>query len=178
MEIDPQDYSVDFDPTLDNCVNHPTYNSNEHRWGDGRAKICNYEVLCNGASTNGLVQRGDKIKIRMSVIFEQDVEDLIYGVTVKTNDGKDIYGTNSRLSSDLPVKQNGGDLVSIELGLTMSLLAGDYFISLGVAQDHMDKDNIAVDRRYDLIHLHVGRTAEAFGFADLGGSLKLIEGGS
>ena len=174
IQIDAADYSVDFDPTLDNCLTQPTYNSNEHRWGDGRAQICHFQVLQNGANTNGLVQSGDQIKIRMSVLFKQDVDDLIYGITVKTNDGNAVFGTNSRLLKTLPNEQKGGDLVSIEFSLKLNLLAGDYFISLGVAQDHYEKDNIAVDRRYDMIHLHVGRTADAFGYAALDGKMELI----
>ena len=174
VAIDAADYAVDFDPTKDNCQSHPSYNANEERWGDGRAKICHYELLQNGAPTNGLVQRGDELSIRMSVIFNQDIDDLIYGVTVKTSDGKAIYGTNSRLAGEMPTKQKGGDLVSIEFKLTLNLLAGDYFVSLGVAQDHESKDAIAVDRRYDMIHLHLGDTQEAFGIADLNGSMSLI----
>jgi lipopolysaccharide transport system ATP-binding protein len=175
--VNPNDYSVDFDPTLDNCLNHPTYNSNEERWGDGRAKICHYEVLQNGAPTTGLVQRGDKVQIKMSALFENDVSDLIYGITVKTNDGNAVYGTNSRLVGNLPTEQKAGDLVSIEYRLTMNLLAGDYFISLGVAQDHESKDAIPVDRRYDMIHLHISETQDSFGYAALDGGMSLISEG-
>jgi lipopolysaccharide transport system ATP-binding protein len=177
VAVDPGDYSVDFDPTQDNCLAHPTYNSNEERWGDGRAKICHYEVLQNGAPTTGLVQRGDKIDIKMSVLFENDVSDLIYGITVKTNDGNAVYGTNSRLVGTLPTEQKSGDLVSIEYRLTLNLLAGDYFISLGVAQDHESKDAIPVDRRYDMIHLHISETRDSFGFAALDGNMTLISEG-
>lgn len=174
-EINIADYKVDFDPTQDNCIVHPTYNKNEHRWGDGRAQICHYEVLQNGASTTGLVSRGDELLIRASVLFLQDVDDLIYGITVKTADGNAVYGTNSRLVGNLSTSQQAGDLVSLEFSLTLHLLAGDYFISLGVAQDHQVKDNIAIDRRYDMIHLHVSQTTDAFGVAALDGKLALIE---
>lgn len=175
VQIDPENYTVDFNPTEDNCLKQKSYNSNEHRWGDGRAKICHYELLANGQPCQGLVTKGDELIIRMSVLFEQEVRDLIYGVTVKTNDGNAIYGTNSRLLGGVPTYQNGGDLVLIECKLKLNLLAGDYFISLGVAQDHNDKDNVAIDRRYDMIHLHVGQTSSAFGFADLGGKLSFID---
>jgi lipopolysaccharide transport system ATP-binding protein len=175
--IDPDDYEGDFDPTIDHCVTHPTYNVNEERWGDGRAKICHYDILQNGAATNGLVQRGDDIRIRMSVLYQQKVEDLIYGITVKTNDGNAVFGTNSRLIGDLPTFEESGALVTIEFRLKLNLLAGDYFVSLGVAQDHDSKDAIPVDRRYDLIHLHVSETKDAFGYADLNGSMSLISEG-
>lgn len=171
--VNPDDYSVDFDPTQDNCVAHPSYNANEERWGDGRAKICHYEVFQNGAPTKGLVQRGDNLRIRMSVLFENDVNELIYGITVKTNDGNAVYGTNSRLVGSLPTHQKAGDLVSIEYELTLNLLSGDYFVSLGVAQEHESKDAIPVDRRYDMIHLHVSETQDSFGYAALDGKMRL-----
>jgi lipopolysaccharide transport system ATP-binding protein len=173
--INAEDYSTDFDPTIDNCLSHQTYNSNEERWGDGRGKICHYELLQNRAPCNGLVQTGDELRVRMSVLYEHDVDDLIYGITVKTNDGNAVYGTNSRLIGDLPTVQKAGDLVSIEFSLTLNLLAGDYFVSLGIAQDHAAKDAIPVDRRYDMIHLHVRDNKEAFGYAALDGNIELIE---
>ena len=174
--IDADRYDEAFDPTQDNCKNQPTYNSNEHRWGDGRAKICNYQVLQNGAPTNGLIQSGDDISVRFSVLFEHDIQDLIYGLTVKTNDGNEIYGTNSRLQEGLiPTEQIAGDLILIEFKFKAHLLAGDYFLSLGVAQDHDDKDNVAVDRRYDMIHLHVSPTDDAFGVVNLDGQLGLVD---
>jgi lipopolysaccharide transport system ATP-binding protein len=176
-KLSSNDYSVDFDPTQDNCVTHPSYNSNEERWGDGRAKICHYEVFQNGAPTTGLVQRGDQIRIRMSVLFENDTNDLIYGITVKTNDGQAIYGTNSRLIGELPTEQKAGDLISIEYDLSLNLLSGDYFVSLGVAQDHESKDAIPIDRRYDMIHLHVSETKDAFGFAALDGKMRMVNDG-
>jgi lipopolysaccharide transport system ATP-binding protein len=178
VQLDATSYKVDFDPTLDNCISQPSYNENEHRWGDSRAKICHYQILQNGATTNGLVQTGDRLTVRMSVIFEEDIDDLIYGITVKTADGNAVYGTNSRINlgthKTIRTSQAAGDLVTLEFALTLYLLSGDYFISLGVAQDHDNKDNIAVDRRYDMIHIHVSETSEAFGYAALAGNIELL----
>ena len=156
-------------------INPVSYNANEHRWGDGRAKICHYELLCNGRVSTGLMERGDQLIVRLSVLFEQDIDKLIYGITVKTSDGTAVYGTNSRLVEGLPKEQGAGDLVSFEFALTLNLLAGDYFISLGVAQDDEKRDNVAVDRRYDMIHVHVKQTPDAFGTAALEGVLSLLE---
>ncbi len=166
----------EFDYSKDLCAEQPTYNVNEHRWGDGRAKICHYELLQNGARCSGLIQRGDRLCVRATVAFEHDIDDLIYGLTVKTNDGNQIFGTNSRLQEGrLSTIQKAGDFVTLEYTLTAHLLAGDYFISLGVAQDHDEKDNIALDRRYDLIHIHVSETEDAFGIVDMQGGIAFIE---
>lgn len=158
----------------DYCVQQKSYNANEHRWGDGRAKIVNYQLLKAGKSIGYNCLSGDQLTVKSSVYFEQDLDDLIYGLTVKTADGNSVYGTNSRLSGKIKTTQKQGDIVELEYDLDINLLAGDYFISLGVAQDHDDKDNVAIDRRYDLIHLRVEDDRSAFGLAALNARMKQL----
>ena len=173
VNIDANDYQVDFDPAVDNCLKHPSYNENEERWGDKRAQICHYELHKNGQLNNGWLDRGDRLTVRAWVVFKESVDDLVFGITLKTNDGNIVYGTNSRMIGDLPRQQVAGSLLCIDFSITMAVLGGDYFLSLGVAQDHQDKDAIPLDRRYDFIHLHVSPTEEAFGVADLQADIAL-----
>jgi len=165
----------DLDPKIDYCTSHPSYNENEERWGDQRAVIVRYELIRNTKQSNGWVDRGDQLIIRSWIYFKESLDDLIYGVTIKTNDGQIVYGTNSRMQPGIPAKQAAGQLQVIDFKLDVNLVGGDYFISLGVAQDHESKDAIPIDRRYDLIHLHVTPTADAYGLADLGGIIALAE---
>ena len=60
-----------------------------------------------------------------------------------------------------------GDETEIVFKFQLNVLAGDYFISLGVADDDEQADQIAVDRRYDMLHLVVKGGPDDFGFADL-----------
>ena len=173
VNIDAIDYQVDFDPAADNCLKHPSYNENEERWGDKRAQICHYELHKNGELNNGWLDRGDRLTVRAWVVFKESVDDLVFGITLKTNDGNIVYGTNSRMIGDLPRQQVAGSLLCIDFSINMVVLGGDYFLSLGVAQDHQDKDAIPLDRRYDFIHLHVSPTEEAFGVADLQADIAL-----
>ena len=173
VNIDANDYQVDFDPAVDNCLKHPSYNENEERWGDKRAQICHYELHKNGQLNNGWLDRGDRLTVRAWVVFKESVDDLVFGITLKTNDGNIVYGTNSRMVGNLPRRQGAGSLLCIDFSITMAVLGGDYFLSLGVAQDHQDKDAIPLDRRYDFIHLHVSPTEEAFGVADLHADIAL-----
>lgn len=159
----------------DFCIKQKSYNANEHRWGDGRAKIVNYQILREDKAIGFNCLSGDKLTIKCTVYFEQDIDDLIYGLTVKTADGGAVYGTNSRLSGDINTSQKKGDIVELEYTLDMHLLSGDYFISLGVAQDHDDKDNVAIDRRYDLIHIRVEDDNTAFGLAALNANITQLQ---
>jgi lipopolysaccharide transport system ATP-binding protein len=57
--------------------------------------------------------------------------------------------------------------VSIRFSFSLDMIPGDYFVSLGVALDDAHRDNLAIDRRYDLIHLCVIGEYGDFGIADL-----------
>ena len=166
---------LSLDPTVDACPNHSTYNTAEHRWGDRRAEIIDYQITCGDEVVQHSCSSGASVKLRFAVHFHNDLDRLIYGVTVKTPDGTAIYGTNSRINGKVSSSAKQGETLQFQCELKMNLLGGDYFISLGVAQDDNDKDNVAIDRRYDMIHLRVEDKQTAFGLAALNGEIKEVQ---
>lgn len=162
------------DPAIDYCKQQPSYNENEERWGDQRAKIIGYELLIdNKAALRAFA--GQKVRVNYHVAIFENLDGLIFGMTVKMPSGETVYGTNTRLQ-ELEIKHyKQGEQVTISVEFDMHLLPNDYFISLGVAQDHLDKDNIAIDRRYDMIHFQVDSVgqAKAYGLAELNAEIAI-----
>ena len=103
----------------------------------------------------------------MVVYFQRAISNLIYGLTIKTVDGTTVYGTNTRMQGLSPDDKQAGDVAIIRFSFPVRLMHSEYFISLGVAQDCETEDNIAVDRRYDLIHLKVTGEDDSFGLVSL-----------
>jgi hypothetical protein len=60
-----------------------------------------------------------------------------------------------------------GDETEIVFKFQLNVLPGDYFISLGIADDDQQNDQVAVDRRYDMLHLTVKGGPDDFGFAEM-----------
>jgi lipopolysaccharide transport system ATP-binding protein len=168
----PSMSELNLNPDIDACITRPTYNKTEFRWGDGRARIIDYLLLSDGKEVSHSVSRGDTIEIRMSVRYTQDLDEVIYGLTVKTVDGTAVYGTNTRLQNLLIPKKQAGEIAVVCFKFTAHLMHSEYFLSLGIAVDDDSKDNIAIDRRYDLIHLHVTGEDDAFGLASLNASIE------
>ncbi len=162
------------DASIDHCKNRYGYNPQEYRWGDGRAQIIDYVLLQNGAEFNHQCEKGDRLTLRFSTIFSEPFANLIYGMTIKTTDGKTVYGTNNRLKKQLLGVSSKDEVTEIEFAFTANLAAGDYFISLGVAADDDEKDHIPLDRRYDLIHFSVLDDLQAFGIAELNASISQL----
>ena len=169
-----QNGANELDPTIDYCKQQASYNENEERWGDLRAKIFHYELLVNKKAAYQALP-GQRVCLRFHVAVFEDLEGLIFGMTVKLPGGETVYGTNSRLQEKEVRLYKAGEKLQVTFEFDANLLPNDYFISLGIAQDHLDKDNIAIDRRYDMVHLQIDSLgqANAFGLAELNAGIEL-----
>ena len=151
----------------DLCPSRPLYNPNEYRWGDQRAVIFDYAFGSVDGPIRGGFERGQRISLDVSIYLTETIDDLIIGFTVKTVDGRTVFGANTRERGiELP-SLSAGDHLPIQFCFVCALIPGEYFLSIGIAQDDHSRDNIAVDRRYDLIHMPVRGASGDFGVADL-----------
>ena len=155
----------------DLCSSRPLYNPNEYRWGDRRAVIYDYVLRSEDGPIRGGFERGQKICLDVSINLTESIDHLILGFTVKTVDGRTVFGANTR-ERDVKLPELGaGDNLTVQFDFVCALIPGEYFLSIGLAQDDQSRDNIAVDRRYDLIHMPVRGSSGDFGLADLGLSI-------
>ncbi|HLJ51610.1 MAG TPA: Wzt carbohydrate-binding domain-containing protein [Bryobacteraceae bacterium] len=69
------------------------------RRGDGRAQLIAFETLDENDRHTTVWQSGTMVGVRVSVRFEQPVEDPVVGILIRTRVGLDVYGTNSELEN-------------------------------------------------------------------------------
>lgn len=166
------------DRGIDGCRLRPFYNAAEYRWGDQRGQIQDYVLLINDESSGTMCRSGDRIDLLLRVIYKNEVSNPILGLTLKTSDGIVVYGANTRdRRIEVPAGKAGSELL-IRYSFVINLVGGDYFISLGLADDDEQKDNLAVDRRYDLIHLQVRAEQTDFGISALNMAISVDEDGA
>ncbi len=151
----------------DLCSSRPLYNPNEYRWGDRRAAIYDYSLRSEDGPIRGGVERGQKICLDVSINLTESIDHLILGFTVKTVDGRTVFGANTRERGVKLPELRAGDNLTVHFEFVCALIPGEYFLSIGIAQDDQSRDNVAVDRRYDLIHMPVRGSSGDFGVADL-----------
>ena len=121
-----------------------------------------------------MFESGENLKLMVYVLFLQELTDLIYGCTVKTVDGQTVYGTNTRQRAIDVSHGEAGATIVVRFQFDLNLVPGEYFISLGVALDDGERDNIAIDRRYDLIHITVSGDYGGFGLAQMNMSITEV----
>ncbi len=155
------------DVRLDGARLRKSYNASEYRWGEQQAQIIDYLLESDGVVDPVVLQQGAQIKLTMRVYFHQALDDLIYGITIKTLDGTTVYGANTRERGIALASRNKGEMADISFTLENNLVQGSYFVSLGVAQHNETVDNLALDRRYDLFSIAVDSELRDFGLANL-----------
>ena len=174
--LDYDDNGLLSDRSVDGCRLRSFYNAGEYRWGDQRGQIQDYLLLINGQPASSICQSGDHIDLLLRVIYKADVSNPILGLTLKTSDGIVVYGANTRdRKLDVPAGRAGSELL-VRYSFAINLIGGDYFISLGLADDDEQKDNLAIDRRYDLIHLQVRAERGDFGISALNMAMSIDQG--
>ena len=161
----------------DLCPSRPLYNPNEYRWGDQRAVVFDYALGSVDGPIRGGFERGQRISLDVSIYLTETIDDLIIGFTVKTVDGRTVFGANTRERGIELSSLSAGDHLPIQFCFVCALIPGEYFLSIGIAQDDQSRDNIAVDRRYDLIHMPVRGASGDFGVADLDLSIGFAKHG-
>jgi len=155
------------------CGRHPSYNRNEHRFGDHRAEIVDYLLVDADGTEVSTVTSGEAVDIYVKARFHEAVELPLVGFALKTVDGLLLYGTNTRMSQ-VPLQPAGcGDVIVVQFRFQLPLNPGDVFIDLGVAEDR-GSEHVPLDVRYDLIHLSVQEKVPFSGLVNLGATVREV----
>jgi lipopolysaccharide transport system ATP-binding protein len=151
----------------DRCIQRRSYNPDEFRWGNRHAEIRDFAIKTPNGSDPVTFECGAAMELKMQVYFNESMEGVIYGLTIRTVDGVMVFGANTRNRQIETKRRSRGETAEVYFAFTLNILPGEYFLSLGVAQDDDSVDNLAIDRRYDLVHLTVTGGPDDLGFAEL-----------
>ncbi len=159
-----------------NLCNHPCYNPCETRLGNGNAQVIGFRMIDEEGRERESFQSCEIMRLRFEVLFNEPVETPVYGFMIRTRDGLVVYGVNNIfLGEDTEPRENGDRFVA-EFSQNMSLVPGDYFISVGVAK-LASVGEVPLDTRQDVIHLKVIATDKMYGIVNLESNFNLEEGG-
>ncbi|WP_447215320.1 ABC transporter ATP-binding protein [Citrobacter pasteurii] len=155
----------------------PGYVKEEHRWGQGGAKIIDYLTVSGGVEYPTVINTNDKLDVYVKVLFEDDFEHVTPGILLKSLEGVFIYGSNSYLSTKGKILPTGksGHIVVYKFSMNLCLNEGTYLLSLGLSSGDPTKTTDPIDRRYDSILLKVTNHVHMWGLVDMQADFEQIE---
>jgi len=151
------------DEALAHFSSHPSSGSDEPggplRYGDGSVTILDYGIRDQSGRKTVLLSSGAHYTLFMRARFEKPVSGLSGGFAIKDRRGTVLYGVTS-LTQNLripPLRE--GEMLTVMADVTMWLAAGDYFMTLGLANADSGEKNDFIE---DAIHFTVMGPAGTF----------------
>ncbi len=105
-----------------------------HRHGDGAGQIVEVEVLGADGEPTRAVASGEAIKIRVRSRFAESQPEPMVGILIRTRNGLDVYGTNTKIEESSFGPCSAGDELVVEFEFDCRLTPQEY--TLTVATQH------------------------------------------
>ena len=123
-----------------------------------------YKNHINPASIS--IKSFNSIEITFKFKMKYKIVDVIPGILIKTNEDKIIFGTNSLINGDQPIKltKNTG---SYKFKFNCKLTNGVYFISFGLSSGDDLKSLKIIEKFDNIIELKVHNSKKYIGYCDL-----------
>ena len=140
-------------------------------YGDKRAEIIDFAVIDKNGFLTSSIQKNTKFKIKMKVIFHEDIAEPIFAFTVKDVKGTDITGTNT-MYEKVYVSAKAGDVKIVTFTQNMNLQGGEYLISLGCT-GYNANDFVVYHRLYDVVNVSVISDKNTVGYYDMNSAIEV-----
>ena len=106
-----------------------------------------------GNKTNQLTTGTDYI-IYSRAVFYEDVEVVCAGFTINTQQGLELYGTNSGIRDLNSQNIRAGDIVETRSLVNMVLANGTYFLTFAIA-DALATEDVQLDQIFDAYQFEI-----------------------
>ena len=129
-------------------------NFTQVRYGNGKAEFLDYGIHdLLGNKTNQLTTGTDYI-IYSRAVFYEDVEVVCAGFTINTQQGLELYGTNSGIRDLNSQNIRAGDIVETRSLVNMVLANGTYFLTFAIA-DALATEDVQLDQIFDAYQFEI-----------------------
>lgn len=133
------------------------------RWGDDSAEIVDAWVEDPDGAKVYVVPQGIEVTVRARIRFKRAMESPIFGLTLKAEDGRPLFVTNTMFDHIGTGTFEAGDEALYSVRFPVVLADGEYTISPAVA--HQDAHRMA-DWREGLLAVRVQAERPTGGFVD------------
>lgn len=112
----------------------------DHRHGNGKARVKGIGVFGSEGHPVTRIGQGDRLSIRISVEFLEDVEKPNIGFMLRNRLGEDVTGSNVMFEGERLQPARAGDQLSVDFVMDLPLLQGGFYhFSPAVAEGTLDQ---------------------------------------
>lgn len=150
-------------------------NPNMLEYGTKLAEIVDFAVLDDKDRCTNTIEKGSSFRIRMKVVFYQDIQEPIMAYTFKDIKGTEITGTNTLFEKKSVEHSQAGDSCTVTFEQEMFLQGGEYLLSFGCT-GYKDGEFTVFHRLYDACNITVVSNKNTVGFYDMNSKVEIRYG--
>ena len=150
-------------------------NPNMLEYGTKLAEIVDFAVLDDKDRCTNTIEKGSSFRIRMKVVFHQDIQEPIMAYTFKDIKGTEITGTNTLFEKKSVEHSQAGDSCTVTFEQEMFLQGGEYLLSFGCT-GYKDGEFTVFHRLYDACNITVVSNKNTVGFYDMNSKVEFRYG--
>ena len=150
-------------------------NPNMLEYGTKLAEIVDFAVLDDKDRCINTIEKGSSFRIRMKVVFHQDIQEPIMAYTFKDIKGTEITGTNTLFEKKSVEHSQAGDSCTVTFEQEMFLQGGEYLLSFGCT-GYKDGEFTVFHRLYDACNITVVSNKNTVGFYDMNSKVEIRYG--
>lgn len=150
-------------------------NPNMLEYGTKLSEIVDFAVLDDKDRCTNTIEKSSSFRIRMKVVFHQDIQEPIIAYTFKDIKGTEITGTNTLFEKKSVEHSQAGDSCTVTFEQEMFLQGGEYLLSFGCT-GYKDGEFTVFHRLYDACNITVVSNKNTVGFYDMNSKVEIRYG--
>jgi teichoic acid transport system ATP-binding protein len=170
-----QNYKKIIEGTGEIWKTHFNENPNLINYGNGDAEVIDYGMFDENGNYISVLENDKKVILKSKVIFNKDVKDPIFTMTLKDFKGLEIGGTNTLIEKIATGDFKKGDIVTAEFKQVMNVAPGKYTLSFSCTHFNHRGELEVLNRKYDALLIEVLSVKDTVGLIRLDSDIKITK---
>lgn len=148
-------------------------NPNVITYGNGDADVIDYGMFDENGNYISVIENDKEIILKSKTIFNKDVKDPIFTMTVKDFKGLEMCGTNTLIEKIATGDYKKGDIVVAEFKQVLNLAPGKYTLSFSCTHFNHRGELEVLNRKYDALLVEVLSVKDTVGLMKIDSEIKI-----
>ncbi|MEG1343891.1 MAG: ABC transporter ATP-binding protein [Clostridia bacterium] len=142
-------------------------NPNVIEYGNKKAEVIDFGVFDLKDQPLVTIDNDKEVVFKSKILFNQDVKDPIFTMTIKNFNGIEMCGTNTLIENVLTGNFKKDDIAVVEFKQVVPIAPNRYTVSFSCTRFNEKSELEVLDRKYDALLLEVLSIKECVGLANI-----------
>ena len=152
---------------------HFNENPNLINYGNGDAEVIDYGMFDEEGNCISVLENDKNVILKSKIVFNKDIKDPIFTMTVKDFKGLEMCGTNTLIEKIVTGDYKKGDIVTVEFKQIINVAPGKYTLSFSCTHFNHRGELEVLNRKYDALLIEVLSLKDTVGLMRLDSEIKI-----